>query len=148
MATTILRNHSWLWDDGLDLSRTHRRILHAPHLGGTYPWPSVSLARVSPYTFITQQVMGNNVHEPLTMGAHVKCNAYQREWLRLSIAFNKLVKILLAVTKYKCIPTQLNKRSQIIINPTMQCKWQIKFNSINYSCEGLSRSWSWPLLIY
>jgi hypothetical protein len=23
----------------------------------------------------------------LTVGAHVKCKAYQREWLRLSIAF-------------------------------------------------------------
>jgi hypothetical protein len=31
----------------------------------------------------------------------VKCMAYQREWLRLSVAFNKLVKILLAITKYK-----------------------------------------------
>jgi hypothetical protein len=37
----------------------------------------------------------------LTVGAHVKCKAYQREWLRLSVALNKLVKILLAVTKYK-----------------------------------------------
>jgi hypothetical protein len=27
------------------------------------------------------------------------CKAYQIEWLRLSVAFNKLVKILLAVTK-------------------------------------------------
>jgi hypothetical protein len=24
-------NHSWLGDDDLDLSRTHRGILHAPH---------------------------------------------------------------------------------------------------------------------
>jgi hypothetical protein len=45
-----------------------------------------------------------------------------KDWLRLSIAFNKLVKILLAITKYKCIPIQLNKRSHLIINPTMQCK--------------------------
>jgi hypothetical protein len=37
----------------------------------------------------------------LMVGAHVKCKAYQRKWLSLSIAFNKLVKILLAVTKYK-----------------------------------------------
>jgi hypothetical protein len=36
----------------------------------------------------------------LTVGAHVKC-AYQSKWLRLSIAFNKLAKILLVVTKYK-----------------------------------------------
>jgi hypothetical protein len=34
-------------------------------------------------------------------GAHVKCKAYQRKWLNLSIAFNKFVKILLVVTKYK-----------------------------------------------
>jgi hypothetical protein len=37
----------------------------------------------------------------LTVGTHVKCEAYQKEWLRLSTAFNKLVKILLTVTKYK-----------------------------------------------
>jgi hypothetical protein len=37
----------------------------------------------------------------LMVGAHVKCKAYQREWLRLSVAFNKLVIFLLAVTKYK-----------------------------------------------
>jgi hypothetical protein len=34
------------------------------------------------------------------VGAHVKCKAYQKGWLELSIAF-KVVKILLAVTKYK-----------------------------------------------
>jgi hypothetical protein len=37
-------------------------------------------------TFIAQQVVGNNVHE-LTVGAHVKCKAYQRRWLKLSFAF-------------------------------------------------------------
>jgi hypothetical protein len=37
----------------------------------------------------------------LMVEAHVKCKAYQREWLRLNVAFNKLVKILLAVIKYK-----------------------------------------------
>jgi hypothetical protein len=36
----------------------------------------------------------------LTVGAHVKCNAYQRRWSKLSIAF-KVGQILLAVTKYK-----------------------------------------------
>jgi hypothetical protein len=41
---------------------------------------------VSSHTFIAQQVVGNNVHE-LSMGAHVKCKAYQRGWLKLSIAF-------------------------------------------------------------
>jgi hypothetical protein len=30
----------------------------------------------------------------------------------------------------------------------MQCKWQIKFNSISYSCEDPSRSWPWARLIY
>jgi hypothetical protein len=47
----------------------------------------VSTPRVSSHTFIAQQVVGNNVHEPLTVGAHVKCKAYQRRWLKLSIAF-------------------------------------------------------------
>jgi hypothetical protein len=56
---------------------------------------------VSSHTFIAQQVVGNNVHELTYGGAHVKCKAYRREWLRLSVSFNKLVKILLAVTKYK-----------------------------------------------
>jgi hypothetical protein len=36
----------------------------------------------------------------LKVGAHVKCKAYQREWLKLSIAF-KVGQILLAVTKCK-----------------------------------------------
>jgi hypothetical protein len=30
----------------------------------------------------------------------------------------------------------------------MQCIWQIKFNSISYSCEGPSRSWPRAWLIY
>jgi hypothetical protein len=34
------------------------------------------------------------------VGAHVKCKAYQRRWLKLSIAL-KFVKILLAITKFK-----------------------------------------------
>jgi hypothetical protein len=42
---------------------------------------------VSSHTFIAQQVMGNNVHELTIVGAHVKCKAYQRGWLKLSIAF-------------------------------------------------------------
>jgi hypothetical protein len=41
------------------------------------------------------------VHGLTYGGAHVKCMAYQEEWLRPSVAFNKLVTILLAVTKYK-----------------------------------------------
>jgi hypothetical protein len=36
----------------------------------------------------------------LTVGAHVKSNAYQRRWLKLSIDL-KLVKKILAVTKCK-----------------------------------------------
>jgi hypothetical protein len=55
----------------------------------------------------------------LTVGAHVKCGAYQGKWLRVSNSFNELFKILLAITKYKCIPTQLNNSSQLITNPTM-----------------------------
>jgi hypothetical protein len=47
----------------------------------------VSIARVSSPTFIAQQVVGNNVHELTYSGAHVKCKAYQRRWLKLSIAF-------------------------------------------------------------
>jgi hypothetical protein len=42
---------------------------------------------VSSHTFIAQQVVGNNVHEHTYEGAHVKCKAYQRRWLKLSIAF-------------------------------------------------------------
>jgi hypothetical protein len=47
----------------------------------------VSTRRVSSHTFIAQQVVGNNVHELIYSGAHVKCKAYQRRWLNLSIAF-------------------------------------------------------------
>jgi hypothetical protein len=61
----------------------------------------VSTTRVSSHTFIAQQVVGNNVHELTYDGAHLNCRAYQKEWFRLSVAFNKLLKILLAVTKYK-----------------------------------------------
>jgi hypothetical protein len=42
---------------------------------------------VSSHTFIAQQVVGNNVHELAKGGTHVKCKAYQRGWLKLSIAF-------------------------------------------------------------
>jgi hypothetical protein len=42
---------------------------------------------VSSHVFIAQQVVGNNVHEITYNGAHVKCKAYQRRWLKLSIAF-------------------------------------------------------------
>jgi hypothetical protein len=52
----------------------------------------------------------------LTVGTHVKCKAYQRGWLQLSIAF-KVGQNLLAFTKYKYIPTQINKRSRLIIKP-------------------------------
>jgi hypothetical protein len=60
----------------------------------------VSTTRVSSHMFIAQQVVRNNVHELTYGGAHVKCKAYQREWLRLSVVFNKLVKIVLAVTSW------------------------------------------------
>jgi hypothetical protein len=35
------------------------------------------------------------------LGAHVKWKGYQRECIRLGVAFNKLAKTLLEVTKYK-----------------------------------------------
>jgi hypothetical protein len=47
----------------------------------------MSIVRVSSHMFIAQQVVGNNVHELTYGGAHVKCKAYQRRWLKLSIAF-------------------------------------------------------------
>jgi hypothetical protein len=50
-------------------------------------WGDVSTASVSSHTFIAQQVVGNNVHELTDNGAYVKCKAYQRRWLKLSIAF-------------------------------------------------------------
>jgi hypothetical protein len=37
--------------------------------------------------FISQQVVENNVHELTKDGGHVKYKAYQRRWLKLSIAF-------------------------------------------------------------
>jgi hypothetical protein len=55
-------------DNGLDLSRTHHNILHAPHPVVPDLDPGdVSTARVFSHTFIAQQVVGNNVHE-LTKG--------------------------------------------------------------------------------
>jgi hypothetical protein len=42
---------------------------------------------VSSHTFIAQPVVGNNVHKNTYGGAHAKCKAYQRRWLKLSIAF-------------------------------------------------------------
>jgi hypothetical protein len=47
----------------------------------------VSTTRVSSHTFIDQQVVGVMCMNSLTVGAHVKCKAYQRGWLKLSIAF-------------------------------------------------------------
>jgi hypothetical protein len=47
----------------------------------------VSTVRVSSHTFIAQQVVENNVQELTYSGVHVKCKAYQRRWLKLSIAF-------------------------------------------------------------
>jgi hypothetical protein len=48
----------------------------------------VSTARVNSHTFIAQEVVGNNVHENSPeVRTHVKCKAYQRGWLKLSIAF-------------------------------------------------------------
>jgi hypothetical protein len=44
-------------------------------------------ARVSSHTFIAQQVVGIMCMNSPKVGAHVKCKAYQRGWLELSIAF-------------------------------------------------------------
>jgi hypothetical protein len=75
-------------DDSLDLSRTHCDILLAPHPAvPVLDMGDVSTARVRLHTFIAQQVVENNVHELTYGGAHVKCKAYQRRWLKLSIAF-------------------------------------------------------------
>jgi hypothetical protein len=63
-------------------------MLHAPrHAVPVLDLGDVSTTRVSSHTFITQQVMGNNVHELTYSGAYVKCMAYQMRWLKLSIAF-------------------------------------------------------------
>jgi hypothetical protein len=50
-------------------------------------WGECEYRKVSSHTLIAQQVVGNNVHELTYSGAHVKCKAYQRKWLKLSIAF-------------------------------------------------------------
>jgi hypothetical protein len=42
---------------------------------------------VSSHTFIAQQVVGIMCMNSPKMGDHVKCKAYQRGWLKLSIAF-------------------------------------------------------------
>jgi hypothetical protein len=42
---------------------------------------------MSSHMFIAQQVVGNNVHELTYGGANVKCKAYQRRWLKMSIDF-------------------------------------------------------------
>jgi hypothetical protein len=47
----------------------------------------VSTTRVSSHTFIAQQVVGIMCMNSPKVGAHVKCKAYQRRCLKLSIAF-------------------------------------------------------------
>jgi hypothetical protein len=56
MTTTILRNHSSLGDDGLNLSRTHRSILYAR---GAHIRSSLN------------KLWGIMYISSLTMGAHV-----------------------------------------------------------------------------
>jgi hypothetical protein len=85
----------------LNLSRTYHDIFHGTHLVVPILDLGVSIVRVSSDTFIAQQVVGENVHELIYGRVHEKCKAYQEEWLSLSVAFNKLVKILLVVTRYK-----------------------------------------------
>jgi hypothetical protein len=49
-----------------------------------------------------QQVVGKPVDmNSSKVGVHVMCKANQQQGLKLSITFNQLVKILLAVTSYK-----------------------------------------------
>jgi hypothetical protein len=60
----ILHNRSWEGNDDLNLSHTHRNILHAPYLATpVLDLEGVTTVRVSSHTFIAQQVAGNNVHE-------------------------------------------------------------------------------------
>jgi hypothetical protein len=57
MTTSIHRNHSGPGDDDLNLSRTHRDILYAPHLVvPVLDLGDVSTTTVSSHTFIAQQV--------------------------------------------------------------------------------------------
>jgi hypothetical protein len=58
--------------------------------------------RVSSHMIIAQQVVGKPVgmNSP-KVGVHVMCKANQQQGLKLSIAFNQLIKILLAVTRCK-----------------------------------------------
>jgi hypothetical protein len=110
MTTTILCNHSLLGDDDLDLSKL---IVASFMLLQWYlflTWCDYRKGEL-PYGHRPTSVE-NNVYELTYGGAHVYCKAYQGKWLRLRLAFNKLVKILLAITKYKYIPTQLNSWSQ------------------------------------
>jgi hypothetical protein len=43
---------------------------------------------VSSHTFIVNKLWGIMCMDSAKVGAHVKCKAYQRTWLKLSIAFN------------------------------------------------------------
>jgi hypothetical protein len=59
-------------------------------------------ARVSSHMIIAQQVVGKPVGKNSPkVGVHVMCKANQQQGLKLSIVFNQLVKILLAVTRCK-----------------------------------------------
>jgi hypothetical protein len=86
--TIIPCNHSWLGDDDLDLSRIHCDLLDAPHL--VVPvldlgvW--VQQGRAHMHSSLNK-LWGIMCMSSLTVGAHVKYKAYQRRWLKLSIAF-------------------------------------------------------------
>jgi hypothetical protein len=59
-------------------------------------------ARVISHMIIAQQVVGKPMGmNSLKEGVHVMCKANQQQGLKLSIAFNQLVKILLVVTRCK-----------------------------------------------
>jgi hypothetical protein len=69
---------------------------------GTCSWPVgwCETARVSSHTFIAQRVVGNNVHELAKGGSSRSVRLTKEDGCSWALLL-KLVKILLAITKYK-----------------------------------------------
>jgi hypothetical protein len=68
--------------------RTHHSILQAPPpVVPILDLGDVSTARVSSHTCSLNKLWGIMCMNSPKVGAHVKCKAYQRRWLKLSIAF-------------------------------------------------------------
>jgi hypothetical protein len=85
----------------------------------------------SSHTFIAQQVVENNVHELTYSGAHVKCKAYQRRWLKLLIVSTTDIPVLhsaevVPFTHKSCYP--FAKGSQLPIHLCQGDKAFIKFH--------------------